>query len=111
MTNGLDGAYFTDIDSYSSMKYPYVANTNAIYRQEFVFEYDRRTGIVTKNIAMPKDKCLVFRTRTKTDENGRLKEANYGIITESFNPFVDLDLEVFLNPVPNDINLEAERSK
>ncbi len=38
---------------------------------------------------------------------GRLKEANYGVITESFDPFADLDLEVFFNPTPNDTNLET----
>lgn len=107
MTNTLDGAYFADIDSSSSMRYPYAANTNAVFQREFIFEYDRRTGNVTKNITMPKGKCLVFRTRTKLDEEGRLKEANYGVITESFDPFADLDLEVFFNPTPNDTNLET----
>ena len=110
MTNTLDGAYFADIDAFSSMRYPYAANTNAVFQREFIFEYDRRTGNVTKNITMPKGKCLVFRTRTKLDEKGCLKEANYGIITESFDPFADLDLEVFFNPTPNDTNLEAVRT-
>ena len=111
MTNSLDGAYFADVDSFSSMRYPYAANTNAVYQREFVFVYDRRKGDVAKNIAMPTGKCLVFRTRTKVDDEGRLKEANYGVITETFDPFADLDLEVFFNPAPNDTNLEAVRSK
>lgn len=107
MTNCLDGAYFANVDAFSSMRYPYEADTNEVFRKEFIFEYDRRTGIVVKNVVMPKGKCLVFRTRTKVDDEGRVKEANYGIITETFDPFADLDLEVFFNPTDNDTNLEA----
>lgn len=106
MTNCLDGAYFADTDPSSSMKYPYAANTNAVFNKEFTFEYDRRSGEVKKNIAMPKGKCLVFRTRTTADEEGRLKTAHYGIITETFDPFSDMDMEVIFNPTVNDSNLE-----
>ena len=108
MTNSLDGAYFADVDRFSAMRHPYEANTNAVFRREFVFEYDRRTGSVVKEVAMPKGKCLVFRTRTKVDDKGRLLSANYGIICETLDPFADLDLEVIFNPVPNDLNLEGD---
>lgn len=106
MTNCLDGAYFVDTDAFSSMKYPYAANTNVVFNKEFKFEYDRRSGTVDKNVAMPKGKCLVFRTRTSVDDEGRLKAAHYGIITETFDPFSDMDMEVIFNPTVNDANLE-----
>lgn len=109
MTNGLDGAYFADVDSFSAMRHPYEANTNAVYGREFVFEYDRRSGKVEKEQAMPKGKCLVFRTRTKVDDEGRLVFAHYGVIGETLDPFVDLDVEVLFNPRPNDTNLEDAR--
>lgn len=106
MTNRVDGFYFADVDDTSAFRYAYKAETNAVYVKELVFEYDRREGAVTTNRGMPKGKYLIFRTRTRTDENGRVVMANYGLIKESFDPFADLDMCSLFNPVSNDPNLE-----
>lgn len=107
MTNCVDGMYFADVDATSAYRYNYLADTNAVYRKELVFELDRRTGVTTKNIGLPNGKYIIFRTRTKLDEKGRLISANYGLITEKLRPFKDLDIESVYNPNVNDSSLEG----
>ena len=110
MTNCLDGLYFADVDAASAYRYGYNANTNSLYKKELVFELDRRTGVPTRNVGLPEGKYIVFRTRTKVDERGRLVSANYGLITEKLRPFKDLDIECVYNPNANDTVIEGKWS-
>ena len=72
MTNSVDGMYFADVNAGSAYRYGYSANTNSLYQREIVFELDRRTGVTTRNIGLPSGKYIIFRTRTRIDENGCL---------------------------------------
>ena len=108
MTNCVDGMYFADVNAGSAYRYGYAADTNSPFQKELVFELDRRTGVTTRNVGLTKGKYIVFRTRTRVDEKGRLVAANYGLITEKFRPFKDLDIECVCNPTVNDPTLEGD---
>ncbi len=111
LTNSLDGAYILTKDSYSAFPSVYAADTNAIYKKEFVFEYDhldsKKQG--WKESCLTEDQYLVLRTRTKTDENGRLKEAYYSKIYGPLS-FICKGIGIFsyLNPEVNNPNLESD---
>lgn len=107
MANSLDGFYLADIDGFSAFRYAYSADPAGQYDKELLFEYDRRTGTLTKSVGLPKGKYIVFRTRTKVDEHGKIVSANYGVITEDFDPSMTLDISVVFNPNVNDPVLEG----
>lgn len=108
MTNGVDGLYLEPVDGYSALKRCYHANPQASYQRRFEFVYDRRTGNVERHVPMPEDQYMVFRTRTQTNEDGKVISANYGLLLEKgeFGAGV-LSLRVSFNPQPNDTNLEC----
>lgn len=108
MTNGLDGVYLAPTDDFSKMNRCYGADTNAVYRKTLEFVYDRRTGQVVRDIEMPQDKYMVFRTRTQVNDKGELVSANYGLIFEKSEYSPKLNMRTAFNPVPNDTNLECE---
>ena len=62
-----------------------------------------------------RDRCYAFRTRTELDDEGNIKNAHYGKIygdfriCESREKVVDIDFLYYLNPTPNDRNLEWDR--
>jgi hypothetical protein len=119
-TNNLyAGAYEMGKTQMSEFKSVYHADTNAVYRQSFLYRYDRAPGMTPKYTnQLSDDKYLVFRTRTKVDAKGRLVSALYGKIYGAWN-FVGpggMSMGQFmLNMKPNDTNLEdeytAERSR
>ena len=106
------GACLMKKDGFSDFKSVYHADTNVHYQQSFTYSFDRdpqKRPIVAE---LGEDEYLVFRTRTKVDEKGRLTSANYGVLygpwcfvgPRGFNiPFIAL------NPTPNDTNLEPKR--
>ena len=108
-TNALDGFYFAPIDKSSALRTCYHADTNAVYAKSIELEYDRRTGKVIRNVALPKDRYLVFRMRTKIDTQENLLSANYGFLAEGFDPSMDLTIRSAFNPAANDTNLEDAR--
>ena len=57
---------------------------------------------------MPRDKYMVFRTRTKVNDKGELVSANYGLIFEKSEYGIKLNMRTAFNPKPNDTNLECE---
>lgn len=65
-------------------------------------------GTVVRDIEMPEDKYMVFRTRTKVDNKGELVSANYGLIFEKSGYGIKLNMRTAFNPIPNDTNLECE---
>lgn len=105
------GAYAMKKDKNSEMKSVYFADTNALFQQVFEYRYDRsdaRSKLVDK---LRGDEYLVFRTRTKVDETGRLVSAHYGKIYGPWHYVGPRGMSIygiFLNPRPNDVNLEDE---
>ncbi len=117
--NPYAGAYEMKKTKMSELESVYRADTNALYRPFFTYQFDRWPGtgdVYAKRLAS--DEYLVFRTRTKVDEEGRLVSAHYGKIYGEWK-FVEADgmsMQMFVfNPTPNDTNLEdlhtVERSR
>ncbi len=110
LTNSFDGAYILIKDSYSAFPSVYAADTNAIYKKEFVFEYDhldsKKQG--WKESCLTDDQYLVLRTRTKLDEKGCLEEAYYSKIYGPLN-FIRKGFFIlsYFNPEVNNPNLES----
>ena len=103
------GAYLMKKDDFSDFKNVYHADTNATYCQSFVYSFDRYPAKRPVSVELGEDEYLVFRTRTKVDENGRLVSANYGVL---YGPWCFVGPRgmnipfLLLNPTPNDTNLE-----
>lgn len=108
MTNCLDGVYLAPTDDFSKMNRCYGADTNAVYRKSLEYVYDRKTGNVERDIEMPRDKYMVFRTRTKVNDKGELVSVNYGLIFEKSEYGIRLNMRTAFNPEANDTNLECE---
>ena len=108
MTNCLDGVYLAPTDDFSKMNRCYGADTNAVYLKALEYVYDRKTGNVERDVEMPRDKYMVFRTRTKVNDKGELVSANYGLIFEKSEYGIKLNMRTAFNPKPNDTNLECE---
>ena len=112
--NPYAGAYELDRTKMSEFESVYHADTNAVYRQSFVYRFDQspvKTPEYTTQLKS--DKYLVFRTRTKVDAEGRLVSALYGKIYGDWN-FVGpggMSMSQFVfNTRPNDTNLEDEHT-
>jgi len=106
------GAYTMKKDDFSDFKSVYHADTNAIYQQSFLYSFDRDPHKRPAVVELGKDEYLVFRTRTKVNEKGRLIFANYGVL---YGPWafvgpggMKISFLAF-NPTPNDTNLEPKR--
>ncbi|MBQ3342848.1 MAG: carboxypeptidase regulatory-like domain-containing protein [Kiritimatiellae bacterium] len=108
MTNCLDGVYLVPTDDFSKMNRCYGADTNAVYLKALEYVYDRKTGNVERDVEMPRDKYMVYRTRTKVNDKGELVSANYGLIFEKSEYGIKLNMRTAFNPKPNDTNLECE---
>jgi len=102
--NPCAGFYVLTKDNFSEMKSVYHADTNMAFR----------TGITYSIGQLPKDDNLlddnhymVFRTRTKIDEKGRLVSAHYGKIYGRWGIWDGMRARMmFFNTTPNDTNLE-----
>ena len=102
--NPFAGVYVLPQDTYSDMKSPYLANTNAMFVQAHTFRHEFFNKYVD---SIGKGDCMVFRTRTRVDENGKLVAAHYGKIYGlwEFSTMIRIK-DIFFNPTPNDPNLE-----
>ena len=105
-------------DTYSAFKSPYRANTNAVYEKEIRFSFKRPGGTGGYiDGQMKADECIVLRTRTRLDEDGRLIGAHYGKIYGPLRFGVSLEapgemkILHYFNPNENDPNLEADTTK
>ena len=100
--NRYAGFYELKKDVYSDMKNPYSVDTN----QTFLATNSYGT-VGTKANILGSGSCLVFRTRTKVDEDGGLISAHYGMIYGRWTTEFGMKAEaIFFNPRPNDTNLE-----
>ncbi|MBQ3341615.1 MAG: hypothetical protein IJG84_06945 [Kiritimatiellae bacterium] len=102
--NPYAGFYVLPQDSYSEMKSPYHADTNAVFSQTHTFRHEFFNKYID---AIREGDCMVFRTRTRIDETGNLISAHYGKIYGLWE-FADMIRvrDMFFNMTPNDINLE-----
>ncbi len=107
----LDGVYrknkkLSTRDMKSNYQTCYTANTNAIYQKEMVFTLNSETDTTLKD-----EEYLVLRTRTKTDEKGRLIEAYYSKILGTWSIGAHaMYFFAYINSTPNDCNLEFDRA-
>lgn len=106
--NPYAGVYLLQKDAYSEMDSVYEANTNVEYVSTLRYEFERTTKGSHVISELGTDQYLVFRTRTKTDRDGRLISAHYGRIMGCWD-YVEtgnMILRSYFNPTPNDTNLE-----
>ena len=106
--NPCAGVYECKKDKFSMFEWAYNANTNKVFKDSLSFMCEKRPGKrgVTKCLA--EDSYLVFRTRTKVDENGNLKEAHYGVISGEWTSGSETMRisDACFNPITNDTNIE-----
>lgn len=109
----LSGAYLCKKDDYSEFKTCYRADVNENYLKEFVFEYDRSSEGVKVDSLFGENRYVVFRVRTKLNDDGSLRSACYGTVRGDwqFAPTTYMRVAgVYFNPKPNDTNLEDVHS-
>jgi hypothetical protein len=113
-TNAFDGVYEAKADGTgSAMNVVYNADTNAVYKKQLIFVYDRTTNKIMTDTCLSKGDYLVLRTRSECDEDGNLKKAHYAKIRDQFDVGRkdDLWMVYYFNPNENDPNLEADTTK
>lgn len=102
------GVYIGRKDKYSEFQTDYRADPKGSYRSECTFAYERENGKTTVDDMLYDDRYLVFRVRTRLNEDGTIKSAYYGTIRGSwqFSPR-RMDIGgVYFNPKENDTNIE-----
>lgn len=117
------GAYVMKKDDFSEMKSVYEADTNASYQSSFKFIHEKRaiigqtpfsryvSGAQKIDTRLDDNSYIVFRTRTKVDNNGNLVSSHYGKIYGLWQFFGRMcAANVQFNPTPNDPNLEDEET-
>ena len=101
------GVYKVSKDNWSEMKSIYRADTNAVYKSDISFVFERHPRMPIVDTRLSENSCLVFRIRTKVDACGKLISAHYGKIYGLWSFFGAMTSpELFFNPTPNDTNLE-----
>lgn len=92
----------------SEFQWVYKADTNAVFESTQSFYFERHPGKRTVDCKLSDVSYLVFRTRTKLDEEGNLISAHYGVISGGwgFGSKVMGFSDACFNPVPNDTNIE-----
>lgn len=78
--NAYAGAYVMRKDKFSDLCVAYEADTNALYKSQLSYHISSSGGKGCERMLLGKDEYLVYRTRTKVDDNGALLSAHYGTI-------------------------------
>jgi hypothetical protein len=111
-TNRFDGAYRLEKEPFGAFPSVYRADTNAHYRQELRFAYDRLSGKPKEDTRLPESGYLVLRTRSVTDKDGNLVSAHYSKVYGPIEADVGgVYFSSYFNPNENDPNLEADTMK
>ena len=105
------GAYVCDLAGYSDFKTQYHADTNGAFQTSFRFVLKKSS---TQRVmeCVEQNQYLVFRTRTKVGDDGKLKAAHYGALLGMWS-FSDKQMSVgdaCFNIVENDTNIEDGRT-
>ena len=105
--NPFAGCYKMTKDEFSERKTVYNAMPKSDFCAALSYIQERHPDSPRNDNRIGKDSYLVFRTRTKIDEDGKLISAHYGIISGQWS-FFDTMLSggYLFNPIPNDTNLE-----
>lgn len=109
--NPYAGAYVRTKDEWSELKSDKRARTNETFSSKFVFGEKINPNGKDDVHWLDEDSYLVYRTRTKVDENGRLVAAHYGKVYglwRSNQKFMRMALGSF-NPRENDPDIEDDR--
>ncbi len=96
-------------DEHSEFVTVYHADSNEVYQTTQSFKQEVHNG-AQMNTGLAASAYLVFRTRTKTDENGKLLSAHYGVIRGPWNFYGGMSAGFMFNPQPNDVNLEDKET-
>ena len=101
------GCYQLKYEKFSERKNVYHADGSAVYTSEMNYVQERHPGSPRNDNRIGWDSYLVFRTRTRVDEDGKLVSAHYGIIGGCWSFYGTMLSGGYLfNPTPNDTNLE-----
>ncbi|MBQ3343567.1 MAG: hypothetical protein IJG84_16830 [Kiritimatiellae bacterium] len=106
--NPYAGGYQMKVDKSSELTTTYIADSNAVYRTEFSYVKEQSPGAKRHWDILDSDSYIVFRTRTRIDEHGKLVGAHYGkLLGQWFSgkEYMTMSDGCF-NPVENDVNIE-----
>lgn len=110
--NPFGGAYMLKKDANSHLQTEYAADTNGNFKSEFAFVTECIADKPVRSNYLEVDSYLVFRTRTRVDDQGRLVSAHYGKICgvwRSTQKIMQLGDGCF-NSVENDPNIEGDQT-
>ena len=105
--NPCAGAYVGRADAQSDLKIPHSADLDQVYANRICFMKSTLTS--DRRDSFPgKDCFVVFRTRTRTDDKGRLTAACYGVVSGAWTSGeMTMRMEdAAFNPKENDLNVE-----
>mgnify|MGYP003319258493 CR=1 FL=1 len=110
--NAYAGFYQMDKDMTSDLTSEYSANSNATFETELVYVQEKLEKSPRRWEFLDKDSYLVFRTRTRIDECGKLIGAHYGKI---YGYWCSDDEEMTFcggcfNTTENDTNIEGDQA-
>lgn len=109
-----NGAYKVKAVTDSEFRSPYAANTNAVFKTEFRYEFpaDAPCTWDSEVCDVGEDECLVLRTRCQYDAEGRLVSCHYSKLYGKLEIYSYLKFLAYaFNPTPNDTNLEFDVEK
>ena len=106
------GFYCKTMDISSDLKTDYHADTNADYCANYRFLIDAISKGPVKKTGLEQNSYLLFRTRTRVDENGKLIGAHYGKYCGSWrSDRKELHFgDGCFNPVENDSSIEGDQT-
>ena len=109
------GYYVAQNNGCKEFQTAYHADTNAVFKSSMKILLEHRKGVHEYDYPLPlvnKDTHLILRTRVKYDETGKMVSSHYSRILGEFSvlPSISVSESIF-NPVPNDSNLEFDKSR
>lgn len=103
----VDGFVQRETDEWSCFRYDQAADPSAEYaktiRSGCLMDDDGAVSLIPESASK---RYTIFRTRTETNETGRIVSSHYGVILEGLKFDGELTLGVQLNPRNNDTSLE-----
>lgn len=109
-----NGCYMRKMDNYSGLISEHEAS-DIEFAPSKVCVIEQEKGKYTKELRFAEDDYMVFRIRTKTDEQGKIVSSHYGKI---YGPVgvphrwsKKFSFTYYLNPTPNDRNVEYDPQK
>jgi hypothetical protein len=112
-TNSVDGVVKKAKDTFSGFLSDYEAPLDG-YQSELLSQWRVENGRMMEDSRIGEDDYLIFRYRSRVDEKGNVTEARYGKLYGKLEYSFGVQhkrrihFTYYLNPTPNDRNLEAE---